>query len=148
MAGHRHSPDYDVVMKLLGFDEQVPFEMDREYLRPLFAFVTSRHTDEGNDMYDRWKDYHEQMLKPKYREDIETSITPDLYDALYEQVKARILAYIPELADHQDKPIAMLLFKAGVCKEIGKRQRSSVSVDNEVFDVSLNINLVAIKPFA
>jgi len=41
-----------------GFDEQVPFEMDREYLRPLFAFVTSRHTDQDNDMYDRWKDYH------------------------------------------------------------------------------------------
>jgi hypothetical protein len=40
IAGQRHSPDYDVVMKLLGFDEQVPFEMDREYLRPLFAFVT------------------------------------------------------------------------------------------------------------
>jgi len=74
-------------------------------------------------MYDRWKDYHEQMLRPKYGEDIETAITPDLYDALYEQVKARVLAYIPELADHQDKPIVMLLFKAGMRKEIGKRQR-------------------------
>jgi hypothetical protein len=111
------------IKKLLGFGEQVPFEMDREYLRPLFAFVISRHTDRGNDMYDRWKDYHERMLRPEYGEDIETAITPDLYDALYEQVKARVLAYIPELADHQDKPVAMLLIKAGLRKEIGKRQR-------------------------
>ena len=63
------------------------------------------------------------MLRPEYGEDIETAITPDLYDGLYEQVKARILAYIPELADHQDEPVAMLLIKAGMRKEIGKRQR-------------------------
>lgn len=50
-------------------------------------------------------------------------MSPDLYDALYEQVKARVLAYIPELADHKDKPIAMLLIKAGMRKQIGKRQR-------------------------
>lgn len=34
-----------------------------------------------------------------------------------------VLAYIPELADHQDRPVAMLLIKAGTRKEIGKRQR-------------------------
>jgi hypothetical protein len=111
------------IKQLLGFDEQVPFEMHREYLRPLFAFVTSRHSDRGNDMYDRWKDYHERMLRPAYGEDIETAIAPDLYDALYEQVKDRVVAYIPELADHQDKPVAMLLIKAGMQKEISKRQR-------------------------
>ena len=111
------------IKKLLGFDGQVPFEMDREYLKALFAFVTSRHTDQDNDMYGRWKDYHERMLRPACGEDIETAITPDLYDALYEEVKARVLAYIPELADHQDKPVAVLLIKAGMRKEIGKRQR-------------------------
>jgi len=114
------------IKKLLGFDEQVPFKMDREYLRPLYAFVTSRQTDHRNDMYDRWKDYHERMSRPEYAsEDIETAITPDLYDALYEQVKARVLAYIPELVGHQDKPVVMLLIKAGMRKEIGKRQRVS-----------------------
>ena len=45
-----------------------------------------------NDMYDRWEDYHERMLRPAYGEDIETAITLDLDDALYEQVKARVLA--------------------------------------------------------
>jgi hypothetical protein len=63
------------------------------------------------------------MLRPAYGKDIETVITPDLYDALYEQVKASVLAYIPELADHQDKPIAMLLIKAGMRKEIGNGRR-------------------------
>jgi len=88
-------------------------------VRPLLAFVTSRHTDQDNEMYAQWKDCHERMLRPPSGEDIETV----LYDALGEQVKARGLAYIPELADHRDKPIALLLIKAGMRKEIGKRQR-------------------------
>lgn len=113
---------------LLGLDEQVPFEMDREYLRPLFAFVTSRHTRRGDDMYDRWKDYHEQVLRPTHGEkDMETNlqaVTPDLYGALHERAKARVLAYIPELAGHQDKPVAGLLIKAGMFKEIRIRAKS------------------------
>ncbi len=117
------------IEKLLGLDEQVPFEMDREYLKPLFAFVSSRHTRRGNDMYDRWKDYHEQVLRPKYREkDIEThlqAITPELYGALYEQIKARVLAYIPELVNRQDEPVAKLLIKAGMFKEIRKLAKSN-----------------------
>lgn len=121
-------PDEEI-KKLLGLDEQVPFEMDRQYLKPLFAFVTSRHTLSGDDMYDRWKDYHERVLRPKYREkDIEThlqAMTPDLYGALYGHVKARVLAYIPELVDRQDKPVAELLIKAGVFKEIRKRAKSN-----------------------
>jgi hypothetical protein len=117
------------IKELLGLDEQVPFEMDREYLKPLFAFVTSRHTHSGNDMYDRWKDYHERVLRPQYRErDIEThlqAIAPDLYGALYEQVKARVLAYIPDLIDRQDEPVAELVIKAGMFKEIRKRAKSN-----------------------
>ena len=87
-------------------------------VRPLLAFVTSRHTDQDNEMYAQWKDCHERMLRPPSGEDIETVITPVLYDALDEQVKARGLAYIPELADHQDKPIALLLIKAGTRKRL------------------------------
>ena len=117
------------IKKLLGLDEQVPFEMDREYLMPLFAFVTSRHTRSGDDMYDRWKEYHERVLRPKYGEkDIEThlqAITPDLYGALHEQVKVKVSAYIPELVDHQDEPVAKLLIKAGMFKEIRKQARSN-----------------------
>lgn len=59
-------------------------------------------------------DVRSAILSDLGGEDIETAITPDLYDALYEQVKARVLAYIPELADHKDKLIAMLLIKAGM----------------------------------
>jgi hypothetical protein len=95
--------------------------MDREYLKPLFAFVTSRQTHRGNDMYDRWRNYHEQFLRPKYVRNIEThlqAIAPDLYDGLYEQVKAKVLAYISELADHQDKPVVMMLIKAGMVKRL------------------------------
>jgi hypothetical protein len=105
-------PDEEI-KKLLGLDEQVPFEMDHEYLKPLFAFVTSRHTRRGDDMYDRWKDYHERVLRPKYGvNDIEIrlqAITTDLNRALYGQVKARVLAYIPELIECQDKPVTELL---------------------------------------
>src|SRR6185437_5058529 len=85
-------------------------------VRPLLAFVTSRHTDQDNEMYAQWKDCHERMLRPASGEHIETGITPDLYDGLGEQVRARVLAYIPELADHQDKSIAFLLIKAGMRK--------------------------------
>ena len=117
------------IKKLLGLDEQAPFEMDREYLKPLFGFVTSRHTRRGNDMYDRWKDYHERVVRPKYEEkDIEAhlqAITSDLYGVLYEQAKAKVLAYIPELADRQDEPVAALVIRAGMYKEIRKRAKSS-----------------------
>jgi hypothetical protein len=72
-------------------------------------------------MYDRWRNYHEQFLRPKYVRNIEThlqAIAPDLHDGLYEQVKAKVLAYISELADHQDKPVVMMLIKAGMVKRL------------------------------
>ena len=121
-------PDGEI-KKLLGLEEQVPFEMDREYLIPLFAFVTSRSTRKGNDMYDRWKDYHEGVLRPQYGEkEIETqlqSIAPDQYRALHEQVKVKVMVYIPELVDHKDESIADLLIKAGMFKELRKKVRSN-----------------------
>ena len=79
-------------------------------------------------MYDRWKDYHERVLRPQYGEkEIETrlqSIAPDQYRALHEQVKLRVMAYVPELVDHQDEAIAGLLIKAGMFKELRKKVRS------------------------
>lgn len=119
-------PDEEI-KQLLGLKEQVEFKMDRQYLTPLFAFVNSRSTRRGDDMYDRWKDYHERALRPRYREkDIEThlqSISPDQYRALHGQVKVKVLAYIPELIDHQDESIAGLLIEAGMFKELRKRAR-------------------------
>ena len=73
----------------------------------------------------------EQFLRPKYVRNIEThlqAIAPDLYDGLYEQVKSRILAYISELADYQDKPVVMMLINAGMVKEIGSRRTNQGSV--------------------
>lgn len=61
------------------------------------------------------------FLRPKYARNIEThlqSIAPDLYDGLYEQVKAKVLAYISDLADHQNKPVVMMLIKAGMVKRL------------------------------
>lgn len=117
------------IKKLLGLGEQVPFEMDREYLKPLFAFVTSRRTRRGDDMYDRWKDYHEGVMKPEYgEEDIETylrTVAPDKYGALYEQIKARVFAYIPELVNRRDEPVAALLIKAGIFKELRRRSMNN-----------------------
>jgi hypothetical protein len=42
----------------------------------------------------------------------------------------------------------MLLIKAGMRKELGKRQGFSEFLMNEVCDVIVNIKLVAIKPLA
>jgi hypothetical protein len=72
-------------------------------------------------MYNRWKNYHEQFLRPNYVRDIEAhlqAIAPELYDGLYEQVKARVLAYISELADHQNKPVVIMLVRAGMVKRL------------------------------
>ena len=74
--------------------------------------------------------YHERFLRPKYVRNIEThlqAIAPDLYDGLYEQVKAKVLAYISELADHQNKPVIMMLVRAGMVKTIGRRRTNQGS---------------------
>jgi hypothetical protein len=49
------------IIKFLGLEHKVPFKMDKHYLRQLFGFVTSRSTITGDDMYDRWKKYHESI---------------------------------------------------------------------------------------
>ena len=49
------------IIALLGIKNKVMFKMDREYLRKLFGFVTSR-TGGAGDMYNNWLRYHQRFL--------------------------------------------------------------------------------------
>src|SRR3989339_1333101 len=49
------------IIAFLGLKNKVPFKMDREHLRKLFGFVTSR-TDGAGDMYKSWVKYHQRFL--------------------------------------------------------------------------------------
>lgn len=51
------------IIQFLGLKNKVPFKMDLEYLKQLYGFVTSRSSHLGDDMYDRWKDYHNSVIK-------------------------------------------------------------------------------------
>src|SRR3989344_2985444 len=46
------------IIKFLGLKNKVPFKMDREYLKRSYGYVTSRKSITGNNMYDRWMNYH------------------------------------------------------------------------------------------
>lgn len=49
------------IIAFLGLKNKVPFKMDRDYLRKLFGFVTSRPSKAG-DMYNNWVQYHQRFL--------------------------------------------------------------------------------------
>lgn len=49
------------IIQFLGLKNKVHFKMDREYLRKLFGFVTSRNSKSG-DMYNNWVRYHQRFL--------------------------------------------------------------------------------------
>jgi len=49
------------IIRQLGLKNRAPFKMDREYLRKLFGFVTSR-TGSAGDMYNNWLRYHQRFL--------------------------------------------------------------------------------------
>jgi hypothetical protein len=51
------------IISFLGLKHKMPFKMNRNYLRKLYGFVTSRSTRTGNDMYDRWKSYHASIVQ-------------------------------------------------------------------------------------
>ncbi|MEM0049563.1 MAG: HNH endonuclease [Candidatus Bathyarchaeia archaeon] len=51
------------IIRFLGLKHKMPFKMDKEYLKQLYGFVTSRSTRTGNDMYDRWKTYHTSIIR-------------------------------------------------------------------------------------
>ncbi len=50
------------IINFLGLKNKVPFKMDREYLRKLFGFVTSRNSRAG-DMYNKWLEWHKRNMK-------------------------------------------------------------------------------------
>lgn len=54
------SADAEIV-SFLGLKNKVRFKMDREYLRKVFGFVTSR-TGGAGDMYNNWLRYHQRFL--------------------------------------------------------------------------------------
>ncbi|MBI2548156.1 HNH endonuclease [Candidatus Woesearchaeota archaeon] len=49
----------------LGLKNKVDFKMDRDYLKSVFGFVTSRKSKEEDDMYNHWLEYHkkQRMIK-------------------------------------------------------------------------------------
>jgi len=49
------------IIKVLELQYKVKFKMDRDYLRNLFGFITSRRTNQ-NDMYDKWLRYHRKRV--------------------------------------------------------------------------------------
>ncbi|MDI6722923.1 MAG: hypothetical protein QMD97_05160, partial [Candidatus Aenigmarchaeota archaeon] len=49
------------IIAFLDLKNKAPFKMDREYLRKLFGFVTSR-TSRAGDMYNNWVRYHQRFL--------------------------------------------------------------------------------------
>jgi hypothetical protein len=53
----------DDIISFLGLKHKVLFKMDKKYLKQLHGFVTSRSTYSGDDMYDKWKDYHNQVVR-------------------------------------------------------------------------------------
>jgi len=60
------------IIKFLGLEENVPFEMDRDYLSKLYGFVTERLSNDLTGMYNHWKVYHKQELRKKGTESNKT----------------------------------------------------------------------------
>ncbi len=54
------STDVEII-NFLGLKNKVPFKMDRNYLRKLLGFVTSRNSRAG-DMYNNWIRYRQRFL--------------------------------------------------------------------------------------
>ena len=48
------------IIAFLGLKNKAPFKMDREYLKKLLGFVTSRKSP--TDMYSNWVRYHKMTL--------------------------------------------------------------------------------------
>lgn len=51
------------IIKQLGLKRKAEFKMNRDYLKKLIGFVTSRPTEENDGMYNGWLDYHNKIVK-------------------------------------------------------------------------------------
>ncbi|MFQ5950570.1 MAG: hypothetical protein ACE5KH_00625, partial [Candidatus Geothermarchaeales archaeon] len=58
------------IIEFLGLKGKTRFRMDRDYLKPLYGFVTDRPSRTGRGMYTAWKAYHESQLMRKQREEL------------------------------------------------------------------------------
>ena len=54
------------IIRHLGLEEKTRFRQDRNYLKGLYGFVTSRPSFDENDMYSRWLEHSKlQVGKPR-----------------------------------------------------------------------------------
>ena len=53
--------DTDII-RVLELQDKAKFKMNNEYLKKLFGFITSRRTNQKNDMYDKWLQYHKKKV--------------------------------------------------------------------------------------
>jgi len=54
--------DSEIIM-VLGLKIKVPFKMDLVYLKKLFGFISSRLSNDNDDMYYKWLRYHNKHNK-------------------------------------------------------------------------------------
>ncbi|MEW6329298.1 MAG: hypothetical protein AB1468_04225 [Candidatus Micrarchaeota archaeon] len=62
------------IINFLGLEELVPFKMDREYLRNLYGFVSSRASKDRSDMYSKWLSYNKKMARKTIPNGIQTTL--------------------------------------------------------------------------
>jgi len=110
----------DEIKSFLGLQDEMPFKMNKKYLKPLFAFVSSRSSTRGDSMYDGWKMYHEGFLKKQTREEFISNwlrnITESEYSSIYENAKEKLFDLIPELAGSDENFITKYLIKIEMVK--------------------------------
>lgn len=55
------------IIRHIGLEEKAMFRQDRDYLKGLYGFVTSRSSFNQSDMYSKWLEYHKlHNLKPNF----------------------------------------------------------------------------------
>ncbi len=62
----REGKDDRELLDHLGLEEKVPFRMDKQYLRRLYGFVTSRLSRQPDNMYENWRRWQTRMLHSRW----------------------------------------------------------------------------------